>query len=120
MAAMITIITNLLLQKTSLNTIPISCHFTYYITFSLWYFKNYVIFALKVRLVLLVARKFSVYIFTYILFFLLQRKEYVKYAKVFPFAEMLDLKIPSKWYRRAVGSLEIICGLAMVIIPNRK
>ncbi|KAK9688175.1 DoxX-like family [Popillia japonica] len=48
------------------------------------------------------------------------RKEYVKYAKVFPFAEMLDLKIPSKWYRRAVGSLEIICGLAMVIIPNHK
>ncbi|GJQ70282.1 hypothetical protein Trydic_g22721 [Trypoxylus dichotomus] len=48
------------------------------------------------------------------------RKEYVKYAKVFPFAEMLDLKIPSKWYRRTVGSLEIICGLAMVLVPNHK
>jgi len=48
------------------------------------------------------------------------RKEYVKYAKVFPFAEMLDLKIPSKWYRRAIGFLEIICGLAMVLVPNHK
>lgn len=57
---------------------------------------------------------------THRLFLFLQRKEYVKYAKVFPFAEMLDLKIPSKWYRRTVGSLEIICGLAMVLVPNRK
>lgn len=53
-------------------------------------------------------------------FFLFQRKEYVKYAKVFPLSGTLDFKVPSKWYRRVVGSLEIICGLAMAIIPSRR
>ncbi|XP_056630194.1 novel acetylcholine receptor chaperone [Diorhabda carinulata] len=48
------------------------------------------------------------------------RKEYVKYAKVFPFSEMLDFKIPSKWYRRTVGGLEILCGSAMAFWPNHK
>ncbi|XP_059612957.1 novel acetylcholine receptor chaperone [Phlebotomus argentipes] len=48
------------------------------------------------------------------------RKEYVKYAKVFPLASLFDLKIPSKWYRRVVGILEVICGLAMVFIPFHK
>ncbi|XP_065172160.1 novel acetylcholine receptor chaperone, partial [Atheta coriaria] len=48
------------------------------------------------------------------------RKEYVKYAKVFPMSEMLDFKIPSKWYRRTVGALEIICGLAMAFVPHHK
>nr|CAD7595420.1 unnamed protein product [Timema genevievae] len=48
------------------------------------------------------------------------RKEYVKYAKVFPFADLLDIKVPSKWYRRAVGTLEIICGLAMAFVPSSK
>lgn len=46
------------------------------------------------------------------------RKEYVKYAKVFPLSEALDFKIPSKWYRRTVGTLEIVCGLAMAFIPS--
>ncbi|XP_058791829.1 novel acetylcholine receptor chaperone [Phymastichus coffea] len=48
------------------------------------------------------------------------RKEYVKYAKVFPLASTLDFKVPSKWYRRVVGSLEIVCGLAMALIPSYK
>ncbi|CAG9839218.1 unnamed protein product [Diabrotica balteata] len=47
-----------------------------------------------------------------------KRKEYVKYAKVFPMSEMLDFKIPSKWYRRTVGGLEMICGSAMAFWPN--
>ena len=47
-----------------------------------------------------------------------QRIDYVKYAKVFPLSDTLDFKVPSKWYRRVVGSLEIICGLAMSLIPN--
>jgi hypothetical protein len=51
-------------------------------------------------------------------FILFQRKEYVKYAKVFPLSEALDFKVPSKWYRRTVGTLEIICGLAMAFIPS--
>jgi len=50
--------------------------------------------------------------------FLFQRKEYVKYAKVFPLSEALDFKVPSKWYRRTVGTLEVICGLAMAFIPS--
>lgn len=49
----------------------------------------------------------------------LQRKEYVKYAKVFPIATIFDVKIPSKWYRRIVGVLEVVCGLAMALIPSR-
>jgi len=49
---------------------------------------------------------------------LFQRKEYVKYAKVFPLSEALDFKVPSKWYRRTVGTLEVICGLAMAFIPS--
>ncbi|XP_044268483.1 novel acetylcholine receptor chaperone [Tribolium madens] len=48
------------------------------------------------------------------------RKEYVKYAKVFPLSEALDFKIPSKWYRRTVGTLEIVCGVAMAFVPNHK
>lgn len=52
--------------------------------------------------------------------FLVQRKEYVKYAKVFPLTTLFDIKIASKWYRRVVGSLEMISGLAMMVIPNRK
>ncbi|KAJ8975436.1 hypothetical protein NQ317_000172 [Molorchus minor] len=48
------------------------------------------------------------------------RKEYVKYAKVFPFSELLNFKVPSKWYRRVVGALEIICGTSMAFIPNHK
>lgn len=49
-----------------------------------------------------------------------QRKEYVKYAKVFPLTTLFDIKIASKWYRRVVGSLEMLSGLAMMVIPNRK
>lgn len=50
----------------------------------------------------------------------LQRKEYVKYSKVFPLADVFDIKIPSKWYRRVVGGLEVGSGFAMALIPNRK
>lgn len=53
-------------------------------------------------------------------FFYFQRKEYVKYAKVFPLAEVMNIKIPSKWYRRTVGVLEIVFGAAMAFFPNRK
>ncbi|XP_026293446.1 novel acetylcholine receptor chaperone isoform X2 [Frankliniella occidentalis] len=53
-------------------------------------------------------------------FAIMKRKEYVKYAKVFPLSDTLDFKVPSKWYRRVVGSLEIICGLAMALIPSAK
>ncbi|XP_016972701.1 novel acetylcholine receptor chaperone [Drosophila rhopaloa] len=48
------------------------------------------------------------------------RTEYVKYAKVFPLTALFGVKIPSKWYRRTVGILEIVCGLAMALIPYHK
>jgi len=46
------------------------------------------------------------------------RKEFVKYAKVFPLSQTLAFKIPSKWYRRSVGGLEIICGAMLAFFPN--
>ncbi|SPP76966.1 transmembrane protein 35A [Drosophila guanche] len=48
------------------------------------------------------------------------RTEYVKYAKVFPLTALFGVKIPSKWYRRTIGILEIVCGLAMALIPYHK
>nr|CAG4639672.1 EOG090X0IKQ [Daphnia magna] len=48
------------------------------------------------------------------------RQEYVKYAKIIPLARWLDVKIPSKWYRRIVGGLEIVCGIALTFIPHRR
>lgn len=44
----------------------------------------------------------------------------MRYAKVFPLSETFDFKLPSKWYRRGVGGLEILFGLAMALIPSRK
>ena len=38
------------------------------------------------------------------------RAEYAKFAKVLPGAKSLGYKVPSKYYRRGVGVLEIICG----------
>jgi len=48
------------------------------------------------------------------------RSEYAKYAKVFPLAKALEVKIPSKWYRRSVGATEIFAGVLLLLIPNRK
>merc|ERR1712141_961034 len=47
------------------------------------------------------------------------RTEYAKYAKVFPLAKTLEFKVPSKWYRRTVGCLEILSGILMMAIPSR-
>lgn len=47
------------------------------------------------------------------------RTEYAKYAKVFPLAKTLDFKVPSKWYRRSVGGLEILSGIILMLIPSR-
>ena len=43
------------------------------------------------------------------------RSEYAKYAKVFPFAKSLGYKVPSKWYRRGVGGVEIFCGEELMV-----
>lgn len=46
------------------------------------------------------------------------RKEFVKYAKVFPLVQTLGFKIPAKWYRRVIGTLEVTCGIILVFIPK--
>lgn len=44
----------------------------------------------------------------------------MKYAKVFPFSQLLGVKVPAKWYRKVIGSFEIICGLMLAFIPKSK
>jgi len=48
------------------------------------------------------------------------RKHYVKYAKVFPMASLLEFRVPSKWYRRAIGGIEVICGGLLAGFPSHK
>nr|CAG4648386.1 EOG090X0IKQ [Moina brachiata]SVE93369.1 EOG090X0IKQ [Moina brachiata] len=48
------------------------------------------------------------------------RQQYVKYAKIIPLARLLNIKIPSKWYRRTVGGLEVLCGFALTFIPHKR
>lgn len=35
-------------------------------------------------------------------------------------AAMLDIRIPSKWYRRIIGGIEMICGVLLVGVPSRE
>ena len=67
------------------------------------------------------------------------REEYAKFAKVLPGAKLAGVKVPSKYYRRGVGAVEILCGkwrqcsdhcsivhmnnilgIVLLIVPNRK
>ncbi|CAL4063654.1 unnamed protein product, partial [Meganyctiphanes norvegica] len=48
------------------------------------------------------------------------RKEFAKYSKVFPLAQTLEFKIPSKWYRRTIGGLEVFCGCCLTFIPSKR
>ncbi|XP_050539626.1 uncharacterized protein LOC126904552 isoform X2 [Daktulosphaira vitifoliae] len=47
------------------------------------------------------------------------RKDYVKYAKVFPLSKIIDFKIPAKWYRRAIGGIEVLSGICLTFVPIR-
>lgn len=49
-----------------------------------------------------------------------QRKDYVKYAKVFPLSKTIDFKVPAKWYRRAVGGTEVLSGVCLAFVPYSK
>ncbi|XP_076358501.1 putative acetylcholine receptor chaperone [Tachypleus tridentatus] len=46
------------------------------------------------------------------------RRNFVQYAKVFPFAKALGFKVPSKWMRLVVGWIELVCGTTLVLIPG--
>ncbi|KAK7022872.1 DoxX-like [Halocaridina rubra] len=48
------------------------------------------------------------------------RKEFARYSKVFPLSQTLEFKIPSKWYRRTVGGLEVLCGFCLTFIPSKR
>ncbi|XP_068248020.1 novel acetylcholine receptor chaperone isoform X2 [Palaemon carinicauda] len=50
----------------------------------------------------------------------LSRKEFARYSKVFPLSQTLEFKIPSKWYRRTVGGLEVFCGFCLTFIPSKR
>lgn len=52
--------------------------------------------------------------------YILQRKDYVKYAKVFPLSKTIDFKVPAKWYRRAVGGTEVLSGVCLAFVPYSK
>jgi len=57
---------------------------------------------------------------TWIWLYFLQRKDYVKYAKVFPLSKTADFKVPAKWYRRAVGGTEVLSGVCLAFVPYSK
>lgn len=46
------------------------------------------------------------------------QKSFIRYAKVFPFSQTFGFKVPSKWYRRIVGALETVSGIALVFLPG--
>ncbi|XP_076048178.1 putative acetylcholine receptor chaperone [Oratosquilla oratoria] len=48
------------------------------------------------------------------------RREFARYSKVFPLSQTLEFKIPSKWYRRTVGGLEVLCGFCLTFIPSKR
>ena len=45
------------------------------------------------------------------------RSEYAKFARVLPGARLAGVKVPSKWYRRSVGTIEIVCGESESLCP---
>ena len=47
------------------------------------------------------------------------RRNYVKYAKVFPIPSNFNIKISPKTYRLIVGWSEIVAGFTLAIIPGR-
>lgn len=46
------------------------------------------------------------------------RQEYGRYNKVFPFYSLTGLRPLAKNYRMFIGSLEVISGTIMIIIPG--
>ncbi|KAK2715263.1 hypothetical protein QYM36_010044 [Artemia franciscana] len=48
------------------------------------------------------------------------RKEFVKYAKVFPLSKTLEFKVSPKWYRRVIGGFEVALGIVLALIPHAR
>lgn len=47
------------------------------------------------------------------------RRLFVQFAKVVPFASLLDLKVSARDYRIVVGSVEIVTGFILGVVPGR-
>ena len=50
--------------------------------------------------------------------FLLQRKQYIRMAKVFPLANYTGWKPNPHTYRKVVASSEVTCGVIFTVIPG--
>ena len=51
---------------------------------------------------------------------ILQRKVFIKSAKVFPFVAQTGWKPNPNMYRKIVGSLEVVCGLLLAVVPGKE
>jgi len=47
-----------------------------------------------------------------------QRTQFVRMAKVFPLADMLEFRVDADVYRVAVGVSELVCGAVLAMIPG--
>lgn len=46
------------------------------------------------------------------------RKQFVRMAKVFPLANVLEFRVDADVYRVAVGVVELVCGAVLALIPG--
>ena len=51
--------------------------------------------------------------------FTLQRKVFIKYAKVFPLIAQTGFKPNAHMYRKIFGTTEVVCGVLLSIIPGK-
>lgn len=57
--------------------------------------------------------------FLNLILFLLQRKMYIKNAKVFPLVKWTKWKPNSHMYRKVIGGSEVVCGAILSFIPGK-
>ena len=53
------------------------------------------------------------------LFYLFQRKSFIKQVRVFPPVKLFKMKLSPHVYRKAVGGAETLCGVILAIIPGK-
>ena len=51
-------------------------------------------------------------------FCLLQRKTFIRFAKVFPLVSVTGWKPSPHLYRRVIGVTEVTCGLLLSLVPG--
>lgn len=74
---------------------------------------------LGIRLIISLCSYTVVFAFAPIfMFVLLQRKIFIRTAKVVPFVKLLGLKLDPHLYRRVIGVTEVVCGLLLAVVPG--